>query len=129
MNKIGLNRSIRSLTLWAPLLFSIGTCSPGNVASASIIQYGPDTCAQGYVWREAIPSDHVCVTPQVRQQTADDNAQAASRRVPNGVYGSNTCVPGYVWREAFQGDAVCVTPQIRQQTRDDNAQADARRVH
>jgi hypothetical protein len=41
--------------------------------------YGPDTCRQGYVWREATPSDHVCVTPQVRAQTRADNANARFR--------------------------------------------------
>jgi hypothetical protein len=44
--------------------------------------YGADTCKQGYVWREATPSDRVCVTPQVRAQTAEDNRRAAERRVP-----------------------------------------------
>jgi hypothetical protein len=39
-----------------------------------------DTCLQGYVWREAVPGDHVCVTPETRTQAADDNSQAASRR-------------------------------------------------
>ncbi|WP_425146243.1 hypothetical protein [Deinococcus sp.] len=92
------------------------------------LPYGPDTCMQGYVWRETIASDHVCVTPDVRRQAVSDNAQAAARRNPLGGYGSNTCANGYVWREAFQGDAVCVTPDIRQQTRDDSAQASARRA-
>jgi hypothetical protein len=43
--------------------------------------YGPDTCLQGYVWREAVPGDHVCVTPETRAQAAQDNSLAASRRV------------------------------------------------
>ena len=25
-----------------------------------------DVCRQGYVWREAYPGDHVCVTPATR---------------------------------------------------------------
>jgi hypothetical protein len=41
----------------------------------------PDTCLQGYVWREAVPGDHVCVTPETRAQAAEDNSLAASRRV------------------------------------------------
>jgi hypothetical protein len=41
--------------------------------------YGPDTCKHGYVWREATPDDHVCVTPGTRDQTADDNAHAGDR--------------------------------------------------
>jgi hypothetical protein len=30
-------------------------------------------CVQGYVWRRAIPSDHVCVTPASRAQAQSDN--------------------------------------------------------
>ena len=40
----------------------------------------PDTCLQGYVWREAVPGDYVCVTPETRAQAAQDNSLAASRR-------------------------------------------------
>ncbi|WP_425147277.1 hypothetical protein [Deinococcus sp.] len=96
----------------------------GNTATVTISSSYPDRCLQGYVWREATASDHVCVTPQVRQQARDDNAQAASRRQPGGgPYGPNTCRQGFVWREAVGGDQVCVTPQTRQAARDDNAQA------
>lgn len=41
--------------------------------------YGPDTCIQGYVWREASPSDHVCVTVATRAQAAYDNSRAVYR--------------------------------------------------
>jgi len=83
--------------------------------------YGSDTCIQGFVWREAVPSDHVCVTPQVRQQTRSDNSQADVRRSPTGgPYGPDTCIQGFVWREAFPGDHVCVTPQTRAQAAQDN---------
>ncbi len=44
--------------------------------------YGRDTCRQGFVWREASPTDHVCVTPQIRAQAAYDNSQALSHTVP-----------------------------------------------
>lgn len=87
------------------------------------LPYGSDTCKQGYVWREAIPSDHVCVTPAIRQQTWDDNGQASARRDPTGPYGPDTCKQGYVWRDAFANDHVCVTPQTRQQAQDDNRHA------
>ena len=88
---------------------------------------GPGTCAQGFVWREASPSDHVCVTPQVRQQTAADNRQAAARRQPGGgASGPDTCRQGFVWREAFANDHVCVTPQTRGRTAQDNRWAGVR---
>jgi len=86
-----------------------------------------DACLAGYVWREANPSDHVCVTPQVREQTAFDNGQAASRRAPSGgAYGPDTCVQGYVWRDAFSGDHVCVTVATRTQAARDNRLAPTR---
>ncbi len=87
----------------------------------------PGTCIQGYVWREASPTDHVCVTPNVRDQAAYDNSQASARRNPNGgPYGPDTCLQGYVWREAFPNDHVCVTPETRAQAQYDNSQAQSR---
>lgn len=85
---------------------------------------GPDTCKQGFVWRDARPGDTVCVTPETRSQTARDNRLADSRRIP----GEDTCRQGYVWREAFPGDLVCVRPETRAQAREDNRQAGPRRV-
>jgi hypothetical protein len=85
-------------------------------------------CLNGYVWREATPFDHVCVTPAQRSQAAYDNSQAASRIDPSGAYGPQSCVYGYVWREAFGGDYVCVTPGERSLVAYDNSQAVARIV-
>ena len=96
------------------------------VAMGDPLPYGPDTCVQGYVWREAIPNDHVCVTPAVRARTQQENGTVAERRDPTGAYGSNTCKQGFVWREAFDGDVVCVTPDIRSATKADNAAAASR---
>jgi hypothetical protein len=90
--------------------------------------FGPDTCLNGFVWREAVPTDHVCVTPAVRSQTRQDNALAASRRSSTGgPFGPDTCLSGFVWREAYSGDRVCVTPATREQARSDNANAGPRR--
>jgi len=90
---------------------------------------GTDTCLQGYVWREAVPGDHVCVTPETRTQAAEDNSLAASHRSPTGgAYGPDTCLQGYVWREAVPGDHVCVTPETRAQAAEDNSLAASRRV-
>jgi hypothetical protein len=89
----------------------------------------PDTCLQGFVWREAYPGDHVCVEPEARAQAAADNRQSEARKAPGGgAYGPDTCKPGFVWREARPQDHVCVTPEVRQQTADDNRQAQARRL-
>ncbi len=93
------------------------------------LPYGVDTCQQGFVWREAYPGDHVCVTPATRSQAAADNAQADARRARGGgLYGPNTCRSGFVWREANVSDLVCVTPAVRAQTKADNAAAATRFV-
>ena len=41
----------------------------------------PDACIEGYVWREAYHGDHVCVPPEVREQTARDNRLAHTRQM------------------------------------------------
>jgi hypothetical protein len=98
---------------------SVGTSRQPLVARDCT--YGADTCASGFVWREANSGDHACVTPQVREQVRRDNGQAANRRRPGGgAYGPDTCKDGYVWREAFTGDHVCVSPREREQARQDN---------
>jgi hypothetical protein len=100
-----------------------------SVASSYDCTYGPDTCKQGYVWREAAPNDHVCVTPEVREQARIDNSLADQRRSPTGgAFGPNTCSQGYVWRDAFPGDVVCVLPQTRAQAYQDNSQAAQRKA-
>jgi hypothetical protein len=97
-------------------------------ASAAPLPYGPDTCQQGFVWREARSGDSVCVTPAVRSQTAAQNAAAGANREPNGgTYGPNTCKQGFVWRDAFGGDQTCVVPADRDQAAADNAAAASRR--
>ncbi|MGV0652986.1 hypothetical protein ABQE48_03780 [Mycolicibacterium thermoresistibile] len=97
-------------------------------AHAQPLPYGPDTCIQGFVWREARPGDTVCVTPAVRTRTAQENANAAQNREPGGgAYGPDTCKQGFVWREAFPGDTVCVTPAVRSEAAADNAAAGSRK--
>ncbi|MET7457310.1 hypothetical protein ABZT03_36700 [Streptomyces sp. NPDC005574] len=93
-------------------------------SAAHAQDYGPNTCRQGYVWRMARAGDLVCVTPQTRTRTANDNALAPDRTLPNGY-----CEQGYVWREAWgSDDLTCVTPQTRAQARYDNSRADDRRL-
>ena len=84
-------------------------------------------CLQGFVWREARPTDRVCVTGAVRTETRTENQLAASRRNPNGgPFGPNTCLQGFVWREAFPGDQVCVPGASRTRAASDNASAASR---
>jgi hypothetical protein len=119
----------RACTALASLVAAAVPLAAGvTPASANPIP-GPVACQQGYVWRGAVPSDYVCVTPATRNQTAYDNSQAAARRNPNGgPYGANTCLPGYVWRGAVPSDYVCVTPATRTQSWYDNNQAAVRQL-
>ena len=71
---------IKALVTAAPVLLTFSMLASSAQAAGD---YGQDTCASGYVWREAIPSDHVCVTPQVRQQTAYDNFKGGQPPQPH----------------------------------------------
>lgn len=118
---------IAALAAAAALSIAAALASPATPAPADG-DFGPDTCLNGFVWREAVPTDHVCVTPTVRTQTRQDNSLAASRRsATGGPFGPDTCLSGFVWREAVVGDRVCVTPATRDQARSDNANAVSRR--
>ena len=69
-------------------LSSMG-CHPLSVVTAITIQdenaaarrdpHNRDTCLDGYVWREAVQGDHVCVVPRSRDIAAYDNRYASSR--------------------------------------------------
>ena len=86
----------------------------------------PRRCRSGFVWREASPSDFVCVAPASRDRVRQENATARSRIDPNGAFGPQSCLAGFVWREAFEGDAVCVTPETRTLVARENAMAASR---
>lgn len=101
---------------------------PTTVVQADPLPYGPDTCINGYVWRDAAPGDHVCVRPNSRSLAQQENRMAHRRVDRYGPYGPNTCVEGFVWREAFGGDVVCVTPARREAVRIENANGRRYRV-
>ncbi|BDX31326.1 hypothetical protein TUM20985_18730 [Mycobacterium antarcticum] len=94
---------------------------------ADPLPYGPDTCVNGFVWREARSGDTVCVTPATRGQIAAQNANAGANKDPSQASGPESCSQGYVWREAFDGDTICVTPAVRSATLADNAAAASRK--
>ena len=71
----------RHLAVAAATLALAAVAAPALAAG----DYGADTCLNGYVWREAVPSDHVCVTTMVRTQTAQENAAAAAHRSPRAA--------------------------------------------
>ena len=109
------------------LTYPQGPLTGGNGSPPPHHHHWRDICINGFVWREAVDGDHVCVTPGTRAEAADDNAHAGMRvSVHNQSYGPDTCKQGYVWREATPDDHVCVTPGTRAQTADDNAHAESR---
>jgi uncharacterized protein (DUF2237 family) len=121
----------RDRRAWVGCVAAIAAASAlagASVPATAAVDRGPLTCLDGYVWRQATPRDHVCVTPAARAQTARDNALASSRRSTTpGTFGPDLCAPGYLWREALPGDRVCVTPATWQQVHDDNLTAGSRR--
>ncbi|CQD12862.1 hypothetical protein BN000_02742 [Mycobacterium europaeum] len=94
-------------------------------APAAISDPPAPACQSGFVWRAARPGDAVCVTPETRDKTAQQNAAAANNVQPGD---GNVCKPGFVWRNAYSGDAVCVTPDVRDQAAADNVAAASRAV-
>lgn len=81
-------------------------------------------CVAGYVWREALAGDAVCVDPARREAVRYENTIAASRAQPGGgAYGPDTCRRGYVWRAAGPDDHVCVMPESRDMVARENARA------
>jgi hypothetical protein len=124
-----LARCCKAVGLSALSLASLSGIAAQPTVSADPQPYGPETCMQGFVWREARSGDSVCVTPDVRSSTAQENAQSQQNVDPNGgAYGPTTCRQGFVWREAYSNDHVCVTPASRTQAANDNAAAASRKA-
>ena len=88
--------------------------------------FGPNTCSQGFVWREADDSDFVCVMPDERARVRAENANPTANRAGGGPFGPDTCNQGFVWRDAYPGDHICVPPPRRSAVLADNGQAQAR---
>jgi hypothetical protein len=121
-----IKRSAAHLLPLSAALLLVASVAPVP-ALADPLPYGPDTCIQGFVWRNARDGDTVCVTPAVRDRTATENAHPASNKDPLAGSGPDSCSQGYVWREAFDGDTICVTPAERSATKADNAAAESRK--
>ncbi|MEV5712045.1 hypothetical protein [Actinoallomurus sp. NPDC052274] len=112
-------RRVLSLALSAVAVAAAGVAVEASAAFAA--PYGAYTCKTGFVWREAVPGDQVCVSPEIRDRSAEENAWAASRREPGGgAWGPDTCKSGYVWRLVRPNDLVCVPPASRDQAYSDN---------
>lgn len=102
----------------------------------------PRLCISGYVWREAVPGDLVCVLPEERDiHIPNDNAQHSARSqlrfVPDGCPLINhkarscrvlECIAPFVWRFVTPADKVCVPPERAAQVAADNAAAASRQI-
>jgi hypothetical protein len=119
---------LRKAMLCTTLVIAGFSFGPIATASAAGLPYGPDTCKQGFVWRQAAEFDHVCVLPGSRSRAAHENAIASTRLAGGGNYGPNTCRQGFVWRDAFSGDQVCVSPARRSAVAVENQEGPSRRV-
>ena len=106
---------------------TIGSCDCNIQLPAP--PYGPASCRQGFVWRNAFDGDAVCVTPARQTQVQGENANAGSTRAGSGPYGPDTCKSGFVWRAARTSDLVCVTLQSRAQVKSENDTAWDRVAH
>lgn len=115
---------VARLSMIVAALAAVALPAPA-MADPDDLPYGPDTCIQGLVWREARTGDTVCVTPEFRSRTATENGNPDANKDPNGAYGPESCAQGFVWREAFNGDTICVTPAIRAENLAANAAAES----
>ena len=62
------------------------TCTDwSNEVTYKKIPAAPDACIANYIWRNAYPGDHVCVTLWGRVQADSDNSLAASRIDPGDL--------------------------------------------
>src|SRR5205814_8139762 len=91
---------------------------------------GAEPCRPGYVWREARPSDHVCVPVARRTAVARENrieSQSGGGVPPPApppappAQATAACVQVTVWRAASRGDFVCVPPASRSLAARENA--------
>jgi hypothetical protein len=113
--------------LLAVAVAAAATVNTSTPASAQSI-FGPDTCLYGYVWREATPADHVCVTSARRDTVAYENQLSPLLKNPSGPFGPESCKDGWVWREATASDRACVTSQSWTMVHNENATAGDRRA-
>jgi hypothetical protein len=79
----------------------------------------PNTCENGFVWREAVGGDLVCVTTQSRSTARAENQAGPGNTLPGSIF----CRNGFVWRESRPSDLVCVAPAARDRVRAENRAA------
>ena len=100
-----------------------GGLPPGPLGQS--LPYGPETCKNGYVWREGAQADLVCVTPESRTRALKDNAVVATR---SSALAAPVCGAGLVLRQAFAGDLVCVDAKTAADTVEENRLDQSRKV-
>jgi hypothetical protein len=116
-------RMLASLAALATVLTAAALAAP----AAEALPYGPYTCQNGYVWRNAFANDQVCVTLTDNFVVAQENAAGPSHTNFSTSY-PYWCLSGYVWRQAKPTDYVCVVPASRDRERANNGNAESRLV-
>jgi hypothetical protein len=61
--------------------FASQNVDPACRANPSSCPYGKDQCKQGFVWRDCVPGDHVCVTASSRAHCQQENRAHRSNTV------------------------------------------------
>jgi hypothetical protein len=99
---------------------------PLVIDPVSIPAFTYSTCLPGFVWRQAVPGDAVCVTAATELNIQQQNLLGPSRTDPN--YLVHVCLPGFVPRQADSHDNVCVTQADHDEVSFDNLLAPSRRA-
>ncbi|MGI8333031.1 RICIN domain-containing protein [Actinomadura scrupuli] len=119
--------SILPITGLLMLTTGVHEAGAASGSESAMPAFGPDTCVQRFVWREATAADHVCVEPKIRMFTRLQTADSGKFRSENGgPFGPDTCKSGFVWREAVPDDHACVAPPVRDFHRKETEQVSRR---
>ncbi|MET8989446.1 hypothetical protein ABZW49_28695 [Nonomuraea wenchangensis] len=92
-----------------------------EAATVTVTTDMPGKCVAGYVFRDAVPGDRVCVTSATRDQAAADNADAGNWEDEYG-----RCILNRTYRKVVPHDTVCVTQRTALQVISDNKNAAGR---
>jgi hypothetical protein len=85
--------------------------------------YGSNSCKQGYVWRNAFNGDAVCVTPNIRDDVAAENAAASSHVAQQQPARQPAQQSEMVWKATGHGDTYNIVIDDGKTTQTLNAEA------
>jgi len=101
-------------------MIHVGSSVAQTTPSANpVYHHGPNTCKNGFVWRNAFDGDVVCVGVGARTLARQENLAAARNTLPGRI----ECQNGFVWRVARPADLACVSPPARDRVALENREA------